>query len=488
MKRWKKLKSLMVVAIAVAFSLIAIASYSQTANKTLTMATSPDYPPYEFKDTAVSGNEIIGFDVDIAKYITKELGYQFQIIGMDFNGLIPALQAGRADFVMAGMTPTPERKKNVDFSDLYYEAQNTIVANKGSNLTKPEDLAGKKVGVQLGSIQQEAVKKMAGVEVVSLNKIADIIQEVKSNRLTAGIIEDTVAKGYAESNPDLEFNVIPNTEESGSAIAFPKGSRLVPEFNRVLQQMKDNGKLKELATQWFSRPIAQEPTTDQPAPTPKFGLDFGKILPNLPFILGGIWVTLTFTLLSAFLGFIWGIVLSLFKISTIKPLSLFANGYTSIFRGTPLILQLTLVYFATPQLTGYNISALQAGVITFFLNSGAYISETIRAGIQAVDKGQKEAAESLGVPYKLMMGDIILPQALKNILPALVNESIALLKDSALVSVIGVEDLLRRATIVGAEKYIYFEPLIFVGIIYYLMVLSLTWGANVLERRLQSSS
>ncbi|MDB9512784.1 ABC transporter substrate-binding protein/permease [Kamptonema animale CS-326] len=488
MKRWKKLKSLMVVAIAVAFSLIAIASYSQTANKTLTMATSPDYPPYEFKDTAVSGNEIIGFDVDIAKYITKELGYQFQIIGMDFNGLIPALQAGRADFVMAGMTPTPERKKNVDFSDLYYEAQNTIVANKGSKLTKPEDLAGKKVGVQLGSIQQEAVKKMAGVEVVSLNKIADIIQEVKSNRLTAGIIEDTVAKGYAESNPDLEFNVIPNTEESGSAIAFPKGSRLVPEFNRVLQQMKDNGKLKELATQWFSRPIAQEPTTDQPAATPKFGLDFGKILPNLPFILGGIWVTLTFTLLSAFLGFIWGIVLSLFKISTIKPLSLFANGYTSIFRGTPLILQLTLVYFATPQLTGYNISALQAGVITFFLNSGAYISETIRAGIQAVDKGQKEAAESLGVPYKLMMGDIILPQALKNILPALVNESIALLKDSALVSVIGVEDLLRRATIVGAEKYIYFEPLIFVGIIYYLMVLSLTWGANVLERRLQSSS
>jgi arginine/lysine/histidine transporter system substrate-binding protein len=146
-------------------------------------------------------------------------------------------------------------------------------------------------------------------------------------------------------------------------------------------------------------------------------------------------------------------------------------------------LQLTLVYFATPQLTGYNISALQAGVITFFLNSGAYISETIRAGIQAVDKGQKEAAESLGVPYKLMM-----PQALKNILPALVNESIALLKDSALVSVIGVEDLLRRATIVGAEKYIYFEPLIFVGAIYYLMVLSLTWGANVLERRLQSSS
>jgi len=483
MKRLK-LKSVLAGAIAIAFCLIAIASYAQ-GKKTLTLATSPDYPPYEYKDTAVSGNEIIGFDIDIAKYITQELGYELKVIGTDFNGLIPALQAGRADLVMAGMTPTAERKKNVDFSDLYYEAQNTIVANKGSNLTKAEDLAGKKVGVQLGSIQQEAVKKMAGVQVASLNKIPDIIQEIKSNRLAAGVIEDTVAKGYAAANPDLEFNTIPNTEESGSAIAFPKGSRLVPEFNRVLQQMKASGKIQELATKWFSRPIAQ---ANQPAASAKFGLDFGKIAPNLPYILGGIRVTLTFTLLSAFLGFLWAIVLSLFKISSIKPLVWFGTAYTSIFRGTPLILQLTLVYYATPQLTGYNIPALQAGVITFFLNSGAYISETIRAGILAVDKGQKEAAESLGVPYKLMMGDIILPQALKNILPALVNESIALLKDSALVSVIGVEDLLRRGSIVGAEKYIYFEPLIFVGAIYYLMVLSLTWGANVLERRLQTSS
>lgn len=487
MKRLK-LQSLLAGAIAIAFCLIALSSYAQ-GKKTLTLATSPDYPPYEYKDTAVSGNEIIGFDIDIAKYITQELGYELKVIGMDFNGLIPALQAGRADLVMAGMTPTAERKKNVDFSELYYEAKNTIVANKGSNFTKAEDLVAKKVGVQLGSIQQEAVKKMTGVQAIPLNKIPDIIQEIKSNRIAAGVIEDTVAAGYAAANPDLEFNTIPNTEESGSAIAFPKNSKLVPEFNRVLKQMKDSGQIKQLATKWFSRPIAQETApANTPAPSPKLGLDFGKIAPNLPYILGGIGVTLTFTLLSAFLGFLWGIVLSLFKISTIKPLAWFGNAYTSIFRGTPLILQLTLVYFATPQLTGYNISALQAGVITFFLNSGAYISETIRAGIQAVDKGQKEAAESLGVPYKQMMGDIILPQALKNILPALVNESIALLKDSALVSVIGVEDLLRRATIVGAEKYIYFEPLIFVGAIYYLMVLSLTWGANVLERRLQTSS
>ena len=163
--------------------------------------------------------------------------------------------------------------------------------------------------------------------------------------------------------------------------------------------MKASGQIKELATKWFSRPIPQEPTqANQPPVAPKFGLDFGKIVPSLPYIWSGIWVTLTFTLLSAFLGFIWGIVLSLFKISSIKPLFWFATAYTSIFRGTPLILQLTLVYFATPQLTGYNISALQAGVITFFLNSGAYISETIRAGIQAVDKVKKKPQNPLAFP------------------------------------------------------------------------------------------
>ncbi|MGC5327223.1 amino acid ABC transporter permease [Brevibacillus sp. SYSU BS000544] len=216
-------------------------------------------------------------------------------------------------------------------------------------------------------------------------------------------------------------------------------------------------------------------------------LDFSRIVPSIPFILQGILVTLQFTLLSVVFGFILGTILTLFKISSIKVLKGFAVGYTSIFRGTPLILQLAIVYYATPQLTGYDISALAAGVFAFSLNSAAYISETIRAGIMAVDKGQREAAMALGVPYRRMMLDIIFPQALKNILPALVNESIALLKESALVSTIGYMDLMRRADIVRAEKYIYFEPYLFVGLIYYCLVMALTLGAQALERRLRRS-
>jgi len=219
----------------------------------------------------------------------------------------------------------------------------------------------------------------------------------------------------------------------------------------------------------------------------QLNLDFGKITPNIPYILGGIQVTLLFTLLSALFGFALAIILSFFKVSTFKPLRWFADVYTSIFRGTPLILQLALIYFATPQLTGYPISGLQAGVITFALNSAAYSSETIRGGILAVDKGQREAAQTLGVGYPMMMKDIILPQAFKNILPALVNDSIALLKDSALVSTVGALDVMRRAQVVAAEKFIYFEPLLLAGVIYYVLVMGLTLFARRFERRMRRS-
>lgn len=453
------------------------------ARQKLVMVTSADYPPYEFRDTASGKGDIIGFDVDIAKYITNQLGYDLEIKDTDFSGIIPALQSGRADFAMAGMTPTEERKKNVDFSEIYYEAKNTIVTRKGSNLKTPEDLSGKKVGVQLGSTQEKTAKEFKNVQLVALNKTGDLVQEVKARRIDAAVIEDTIARGFIANNPDLEFNTIPSSgEEAGSAIAFPKNSRLVADFNRVLAEMKQSGEIERLIKKWFENQGKTEPATSSNV------LPFAKITPRIPFILQGILVTLQFTAISLFLGFIWGTILSLFKISSNKFLYWFGTVYTSIFRGTPLLLQIALVYYATPQLTGYNIPALLAGVITFTLNSGAYVSETIRAGILAIDKGQREAALSLGVPYRPMMTDIILPQAFKNILPALVNETIALLKDSSLVSVIGVTDLLRRAQIVGAEQYIYFEPLLFAGAIYYLMVMVLTWSGYVLERRLQRSS
>ena len=225
--------------------------------KVLTMVTSPDYPPYEFYNTTSGKKEIVGFDIDIAKYIAKELNFELKIDETNFDGLIASLQAKRADFVMAGMTPTPERSKNVDFSILYYDAKDTILALKGRNLTKAEQLSGLKVGVQLGSIQEGNLKEIAktvkNIEIVSLNKIPEIIQEVKSKRIDAAIIEDTVATGFKDSNPNIEFNLLPSVGASGAAIAFPKGSANVEDFNRVLKKMKESGEIDKLATKWFGK-------------------------------------------------------------------------------------------------------------------------------------------------------------------------------------------------------------------------------------------
>jgi len=230
--------------------------------ETLIMATSADYPPYEFIPSG--STEIVGFDIDIANYITEQLGYDLEIQNIDFNGLLPALQSGRVDFVMAGMTPTEERKQNADFSRVYYEAKNTIVAAAGSGLTTVESLSGQRVGAQLGSIQEGAAREIEGAEVVALNRIGEMIQELKVGRVDALIIEDTVAKGYVESNPDLEFNTIESEGASGSAIAFPKGSSLLEPFDGVLEQMMSDGTMEELVTKWFGEDSpAQSETTEE---------------------------------------------------------------------------------------------------------------------------------------------------------------------------------------------------------------------------------
>lgn len=216
-------------------------------------------------------------------------------------------------------------------------------------------------------------------------------------------------------------------------------------------------------------------------------LDFSQIVPYIPFILKGIGSTLQFVSVSIVLGFILGTLLALCKITNIRPLQMVANAYTSVFRGTPLILQLMIIYFAVPQLTGYDIPEFLSAILAFGLNSAAYVSEIIRAGIQAVDKGQTEAAMALGVPYRPMMMNIILPQAIKNILPALVNEFITLTKESAIVSTIGYLDLMRRAQIVGAQLYRNFEALLLAGVIYWVMVFILTKVGEAVERRLRQS-
>lgn len=215
--------------------------------------------------------------------------------------------------------------------------------------------------------------------------------------------------------------------------------------------------------------------------------DFSVLEPYMPLLAGAVWVTLKFTFFSTIMGFLGGFILALITLSKNKIASFFAKAYISVFRGTPLLVQLMLIYFATPQLTSYTISPLEAGVLSFGLNSAAYISEALRGGILSVDRGQWEAAMSLGVPPYRFVLDVILPQAIKNALPSLVNESIMLLKDSSLVSVIGVADTLRWADLIQAKTFRAFEAFVVAATVYYVLVMLLNLLGSYLEKKVRVS-
>jgi len=214
----------------------------------------------------------------------------------------------------------------------------------------------------------------------------------------------------------------------------------------------------------------------------------------IPYISKGLSITLLIAAVAAVFGVLLGIALVI--TARIKVVNKLSTVYIDIFRGTPLILQLSVVYFAVPQfldrvvngMMGMNfdfqISGIIAAFITFSLNSAAYISEIIRSGINSVDVGELEAAKALGISKFHTYKDIILPIAFKNSFPSLMNEFITLVKESSIVSIIGIQDLIRRQQIVTSQTYMYFEPLIVVGIIYYVVIKLLSYAGRKVEVKL----
>ena len=216
-------------------------------------------------------------------------------------------------------------------------------------------------------------------------------------------------------------------------------------------------------------------------------LDFSILIKYLPDFGAALLVTLEVTVCSLLLGLLFSIPLSLFKISNIKPLEWFASFYTSIFRGVPLMVQVFMMYFGVPLVLPVKFTAFTAGTLVFSMNSAAYISESMRGGIKAIDKGQYEAAMALGVHYGAMMKDIILPQAIKSVMPSLVNEFISLLKNTTLIASIGLVDILRVGQLIQFRTYRAFEPFFAIAVFYYILVMALSFLGKLLERWVNKS-
>ena len=211
--------------------------------------------------------------------------------------------------------------------------------------------------------------------------------------------------------------------------------------------------------------------------------DWSLIWDNFPILLQGAVITIQITVMAVGCGFFIGMIAALANLSRFKIIRLLVKCYVELFRGTPLLVQIFMIYFALPMVIGRSINPYVAAVTACSINSGAYVSEIFRAGIQSIDKGQMEAGRSLGLTWAQTMRYIVMPQAFKAIIPPLGNEFIAMMKDTSLVSVIGFEELTRRGQLIIARTYGSFEIWTAVAIIYLVMTLSISQLVAFLERR-----
>ncbi|HDC7680589.1 TPA: ABC transporter permease subunit [Staphylococcus aureus] len=442
----------------------------------LRVGLSADYAPMEFEHTVNGKTEYAGVDIDLAKKIAKDNNLKLKIVNMSFDSLLGALKTGKIDIIISGMTSTPERKKQVDFSDSYMMTKNIMLVKKDkvNDYKDIKDFNNKKVGAQKGTEQEKiAQTEIENASITSLSRLPDVILALKSGKVEGVVVEKPVAEAYLKQNPKLGIsNVKFNEEEKDTVIAVPKDSpKLLSQINKTIKEVKDKGLIDKYMTN------AANAMNDDSGFISKYG----------SFFLKGIKITILISLIGVALGSILGAFVALMKLSKIKIISWIASIYIEILRGTPMLVQVFIVFFGITAALGLDISALVCGTIALVINSSAYIAEIIRAGINAVDKGQMEAARSLGLNYRQTMKSVIMPQTIKNILPALGNEFVTLIKESSIVSTIGVGEIMFNAQVVQGISFDPFTPLLVAAALYFVLTFVLTRIMNMIEGRLNAS-
>lgn len=440
----------------------------------IVLGTSPDYAPYEFQTTSNGKSKDVGMDISIAKDIADDLGVKLKIKNMDFDSLLVALQTGKVDMVLSGMNPSAARRKSVDFSDIYYKGGQSIIINKkDSGIYKDKSsFENKKIAAQTGSIQYNLAKKqIKGATVSGIEKGTDLILALQTNKVDGVVMEKPTAEAYASNNSGIKvinggFEL--NDDETSTAVAMPKNSPVL--------QKKINGTIAKINSKNLIPQYLKEAGTYLKGNTANTSM-----LHYWKYFAMGVGYTILISLVGVIFGFITGTLLALLRLSNSKILRMISTAYVEFVRGTPLMVQLMFVYFGLGLFV--NLPALTAGMIAVSLNSGAYIAEVIRGGINSVDGGQLEAAESLGLNKKDRMRYVIMPQALKNIWPALGNEFISLIKESSIVSIIGVTDLIYQLKIVQSDTYRGVAPIVVAMILYFIMTYSLSRLLKFYERK-----
>lgn len=450
------------------------------------IASDSSFAPFVFQN---SSNQYTGIDMDLIKAIAEDQGFEIEITNPGFDAAINAVQSGQADGMIAGMSVTDARKETFDFSDSYYTANTILGVKESSTISSYEDLKGKTVGVKNGTASQTFLTENQSKYGYKIKTFADgssMYDSLNTGSIDAVMDDEPVLK-YSISQGQKLKTPIEGTPIGETAFAVKKGSNpeLIEMFNNGLANLKASGEFQKILDKYLATDSTSESSTVDETTI------LGLLKNNYKQLLSGLGITLSLALISFAIAIVIGIIFGMFSVSPYKSLRLISEIFVDVIRGIPLMILAAFIFWGVPNfiesLTGQQspINDFVAGTIALSLNSAAYIAEIVRGGINAVPIGQMEASRSLGISYSKTMRKIILPQATKLMLPNFVNQFVIALKDTTIVSAIGLVELFQTGKIIIARNYQSFKMYAILAVFYLVIITLLTRLAKRLEKRIQ---
>lgn len=454
-----------------------------------TIASDSSFAPFVFQD---SNNKYTGIDMDLIKAIAKDQGFTIEITNPGFDAALNAVQSGQADGMIAGMSVTDARKETFDFSEPYYTANAILAVKESSTIASYKDLKGKTIGVKNGTASQTFLTKNQSKYDYKIKTFADassMYDSLNSGSVDAVMDDEPVIK-YSISQGQKLKTPIKGTPIGDTAFAVKKGSNpeLIQMFNNGLANIKKNGQYQKILDKYLKKSNSNTSSSDNTVDETTI---WGLLQNNYKQLLSGLGITLALALLSFAIAMVIGIIFGMFSVSPVKALRIISEVFVDVIRGIPLMILAAFIFWGIPNLiesmTGHQnpINDFVAGTIALSLNAGAYIAEIVRGGIQAVPAGQMEASRSLGISYSKTMRKIILPQATKIMLPNFVNQFVIALKDTTIVSAIGLVELFQTGKIIIARNYQSFKMYAILAVFYLIIITLLTRLAKRLEKRIK---
>lgn len=450
------------------------------------IASDSSFAPFVFQN---SSNQYIGIDMDLIKAIAEDQGFEIEITNPGFDAAINAVQSGQADGMIAGMSVTDARKETFDFSDSYYTANTILGVKESSTISSYEDLKGKTVGVKNGTASQTFLTENQSKYGYKIKTFADgssMYDSLNTGSIDAVMDDEPVLK-YSISQGQKLKTPIEGTPIGETAFAVKKGSNpeLIEMFNNGLANLKASGEFQKILDKYLATDSTSESSTVDETTI------WGLLKNNYKQLLSGLGITLSLALISFAIAIVIGIIFGMFSVSPYKSLRIISEIFVDVIRGIPLMILAAFIFWGVPNfiesLTGQQspINDFVAGTIALSLNSAAYIAEIVRGGIKAVPIGQMEASRSLGISYSKTMRKIVLPQATKLMLPNFVNQFVIALKDTTIVSAIGLVELFQTGKIIIARNYQSFKMYAILAVFYLVIITLLTRLAKRLEKRIQ---